>query len=108
MNDLTKRVEQWYRENREKIGDQFSKAEFHDKTDWDAIRGAVNIELESSGPAWLTITVWNKGDISAGALKDGWKEAVWIEDRVLGPTEDIVPLLDSLLERFSELVQSPR
>lgn len=108
MNELTKRVERWYRENREKLGEHFSKAEFHDKTDWDPIRGGVNIELEGPGPAWLTIAVWNKGDFSAGALKAGWKDPVWIEDRVLGPKEDIASLLDSCLERFSELVQLPR
>lgn len=108
MNELTKRVEQWYRENREKLGQRFSKTEFHDKTDWDPIRGAVNIALECQGPAWLTITVWNKGDISVGALKAGWKEEVWIEDRVLGQKEDIDLLLDSCLERFLELPHLPR
>ena len=107
MNELTKPVEQWYRQNREKLVDRFSKVEFHDKTDWDSVRGAVNIELESAEPAWLTITVWNKGDISAGALKAGWKDPVWIEDRVLGPEEDIASLLDSCLERFLELIQLP-
>jgi hypothetical protein len=108
MNELTKRVEQWYRENREKLGHHFSKIEFQDRTHWDPIRGAVNIQLEGPGPVWLTIAVWNKGDISAGGLKAGWKEAVWIEDRVLGPKEDIASLLDSCLERFSELIQRPR
>jgi hypothetical protein len=102
MNELTKSVEQWYRGNRKRIAQHFSKTEFTDETDWDALRGGVHMELEGSTLV-ATITVWNKGDICAEALKIRGKEIVHVEDRVLNQNEDIAALLDSILERFSQL-----
>ena len=85
MNELTKGVEQWYRGNREQLAEHFSRTEFTDKTDWDPLRGAVHIALWGSSII-AEITVWNKGDITAPALKAGEKEIVQIEDPVLNQT----------------------
>ena len=107
MNELTKSVEQWYRGNHDRLAEHFSRTEFQDKTDSGSSRGGVNINLWGSTPAWLQITVWNKGDITASVLKAGWKEPVWIEDRVLDAKEDIASLLDSCLERLLRLLELP-
>jgi hypothetical protein len=106
MNDLTKRVERWYRENREPLAGHFSRTRFQDKTGEDPIRGAVNIQLERSTLV-ATITVWGKGNLAAEALKAGWKGPASHEDRVLGRKEDIASMLDSCVNRFLQLTQLP-
>jgi hypothetical protein len=87
MNELTKRVEQWYRGNRKQLTKHFSRTEFTEN-DSDPLRGAVYMELEGS-TLIATITVWNKGDICAEALKTGQNTPVSIEDRVLDEKDEV-------------------
>jgi hypothetical protein len=101
MNKRPERVRRWFEDNRAALKHHFCTIDIK-QNDTDELRGSIVVELDSPELV-ATITLWYKGDVAVIVLRKGSSEPAVVDDRVLGPEENLEDLLTSYIERIIAL-----
>ena len=99
---IVKQVESWFIQNEQRLSTSFPIVQFRLQYAADRMQGKVNIELEGEA-AGISITFWNKGDVTALVLEKLNNNDYPIDDRLLTPNDDIPSLLNSYVEKLHNL-----
>ncbi len=98
MNSIVEQVEQWYSKNSGQWSKSFS-TRLSLKSEPE--RGAVTIHVDTQLLIGI-IALWNKGDTEAFALHRVLYREMFLDYRVLGPSDNVNSLLDGYLQRVVE------